>query len=279
MLKKCNKCGEEKELHEFHKNRKCKYGVDNRCASCKNEMKRLFDATDEGRAAGREYRSSDKYREGRKTRRMERGGNYKMVQSRLDSLANKRAVGDQYVSRDEAIELGLPRYNEGVVCKRGHRGERNVKNRACCECCKINAAAPDRVKKKRSYYAYNREHLVRANVANQRRRYAEDPSFKAASAIRNMLKRVLTASGEKKSGLTYAMLGYTGVQLMEHLESLFSDGMSWENYGEWHIDHIKPVSLFMKEGETRPHVVNALHNLQPLWAEDNFAKSNKFAEL
>lgn len=40
--------------------------------------------------------------------------------------------------------------------------------------------------------------------------------------------------------------------------------MSWDNYGDWHIDHIKPVSCFDKT--TLPSIVNALENLRPLWA-------------
>ena len=35
-------------------------------------------------------------------------------------------------------------------------------------------------------------------------------------------------------------------QLKEHIEKQFVDGMSWDNWGEWHIDHIKPVSKFDK---------------------------------
>lgn len=50
--------------------------------------------------------------------------------------------------------------------------------------------------------------------------------------------------------------------------------MSWENWGEWHIDHIKPVSKFEKND--LPSVVNSLSNLQPLWAKDNLSKSSKF---
>lgn len=59
-----------------------------------------------------------------------------------------------------------------------------------------------------------------------------------------------------------------------------ADGMTWENYGYdgWHIDHIKPISLFdlTKESEIRA----ACHytNLQPLWAEDNMKKGAKYNE-
>ena len=57
------------------------------------------------------------------------------------------------------------------------------------------------------------------------------------------------------------------------MKKLFTDGMSWDNWGEWHIDHIKPVSSFDKN--TPISLVNSLDNLQPLWAKDNLSKSNK----
>jgi hypothetical protein len=50
--------------------------------------------------------------------------------------------------------------------------------------------------------------------------------------------------------------------------------MNWFNHGEWHIDHIRPISSF--DLDTDPSIVNALDNLQPLWAIDNMKKSNKY---
>lgn len=71
---------------------------------------------------------------------------------------------------------------------------------------------------------------------------------------------------------------YTLEQLKKYLENLFQDGMSWDNYGKWHLDHIKPISLF---NIISPDCGDfkycwSLENLQPLWAADNFKKSNKF---
>ena len=60
------------------------------------------------------------------------------------------------------------------------------------------------------------------------------------------------------------MLGFSATELKQHIESLFTEGMSWDNYGEWHIDHIKRVSEFDKNSS--PSIVNALSNLRPLWA-------------
>lgn len=52
--------------------------------------------------------------------------------------------------------------------------------------------------------------------------------------------------------------------------------MNWSNRGEWHLDHKKPVSRFIKQGITDPSIINALSNLQPLWAHENLSKGNKF---
>lgn len=73
-------------------------------------------------------------------------------------------------------------------------------------------------------------------------------------------------------------MGYSSSQLVKHIESLWVEGMSWSNHTRdgWHIDHIKPISLFIKEGITDPKIVNALSNLQPLWAKDNMSKGAKY---
>jgi len=93
-------------------------------------------------------------------------------------------------------------------------------------------------------------------------------------AWRGMLSSVLRRFESKKEKTTIEMLGYSAEDLKKHIESLFLEGMSWENWGEWQIDHIKPISSFDKTTDTK--IVNNLNNLQPLWASDNIRKGNKF---
>lgn len=75
------------------------------------------------------------------------------------------------------------------------------------------------------------------------------------------------------------ILGYSLKELMDHLESKFIDGMSWDNYGRfgWHIDHIKPSSLFKYESIDDDEFKKcwSLNNLQPLWWRDNISKGGK----
>lgn len=65
---------------------------------------------------------------------------------------------------------------------------------------------------------------------------------------------------------------------MEHLEEQFKSGMNWDNYGKWHVDHIKPISLFVFTSYEDEEFQKcwALENLQPLWAEENLKKGVKF---
>jgi len=93
-------------------------------------------------------------------------------------------------------------------------------------------------------------------------------------AWRGMLSSVLKRIGTKKEKSTLDILGYSAEELKKHIEYLFLENMSWDNWGKWHIDHIIPISSFDKD--VNPNIVNALTNLQPLWAADNIIKSNKF---
>jgi hypothetical protein len=95
-------------------------------------------------------------------------------------------------------------------------------------------------------------------------------------AWRTVLNNTLKRFNTTKSDSTINMLGYSADELKSHLESLLTEGMSWDNHGEWHIDHKKPVSLF--DPETDMSIVNALDNLQPLWADVNLSKGNNYNE-
>jgi hypothetical protein len=75
-------------------------------------------------------------------------------------------------------------------------------------------------------------------------------------------------------------LGCTIQNFMAHIESQFKDNMDWTNHGEWHIDHVIPLTYKENPEDvlTEDITIERLHytNTQPLWAADNIAKGNRF---
>lgn len=275
MNRVCKSCGIDKPITEYHKTKKSLGGYAIRCKICRNRINKDRRKTDRCKELEREYRRSEEYKDAARNRKINARA-FNVIEREIKRRENKYIASFRYISKAEAIEFSLPRYFEGAECKRGHISERTTANNNCLMCQAERREQADSKKKKSEYYKRNKVELMKKNIEYQRVRYANDEGFKVATAARNMLKRVLRVAKKEKHGGSYEILGYSRDELMENIRGKFLDGMSWDNYGEWHIDHIKPVSLFIKEGETRPEVINSLENLQPLWKEDNLAKSNKF---
>lgn len=101
----------------------------------------------------------------------------------------------------------------------------------------------------------NRASLYYHNVL----KYTKKHKYIWRSILRSYLKRIC----ENKTSSTYNMLGYSDIELKNHIESLFTDQMSWNNHNIlWQVDHIIPISFFKKG--TPSEIVNSLKNLRPL---------------
>lgn len=101
------------------------------------------------------------------------------------------------------------------------------------------------------------------------------PMRKLHARVHQLVYRALK---KNKAGYRWEhLVGYTVDELKRHIESLFWPGMSWENMGEWHIDHCVPRSAFRFTKPTDPQFIEcwSLSNLQPLWKLDNLRKSSR----
>jgi hypothetical protein len=107
------------------------------------------------------------------------------------------------------------------------------------------------------------------------RAFYEDPHNKIAGACRVRVYAAIKRHSTRKSSGTINLIGCSVEVLMCHLESQFVEGMSWENYGKWHIDHIKPCASFDLTDPAQQRACFHFTNLQPLWAADNQSKGAK----
>jgi len=130
-------------------------------------------------------------------------------------------------------------------------------------------------KRHQKHYKNNKSEYSIRHIQYNSKRLKEDISFKILNNFRRRLLRAL--KDERKSSSSLNLLGCTSKDLKKYLESQFIEDMSWDNYGlhGWHIDHIKPCAKFDLSKESEQRACFHYTNLQPLWAEKNWLKSDK----
>lgn len=236
-MQTCTKCGIDKPLTEFHKNKRRLIGVTSMCKPCAiAKAKAWFEAN-----KGQHKKTGKAYREKHK--------------ERLRAIAEEW----QYKNKDKVkkYKAKWKRNNPDVVRRHArefyHRNLESVKAR------------------KKKYLAENKDKI---NAYARKRREAID--VKLNTYIGNRVRQSMKGCKQKTKWL--AIVGYSVQSLREHLESLFIDGMSWDNYGKWHIDHIRPIASFDFSGDPFETAKECwrLDNLQPLWAIDNIKKGAKW---
>jgi len=128
---------------------------------------------------------------------------------------------------------------------------------------------PEKLEYKKENFKKNNPHYFNEY---RKKKLKTDVLFYLRCKMRDSVNRYL----KYRSKTTFEIIGCPPKFLKEHLEKQFVSGMTWENRGKWHIDHIIPLS----SAKTEEELYKLCHytNLQPLWAEDNLRKSNKIVE-
>jgi hypothetical protein len=153
---------------------------------------------------------------------------------------------------------------------------------------KYNDKNQEKLKDYREIYArkhraeqkeYRRIHLKYAS--EQSRKYREnrrkrDINFRIRCNLSGRIRCALKGINTSKS--TIKLLGCRIEFLKVYLSNKFTKGMSWENYGKWHVDHIRPCAKFDLTKTNEQHKCFHYTNLQPLWAIDNIKKGKKYED-
>jgi hypothetical protein len=148
-----------------------------------------------------------------------------------------------------------------------------------CKLC-TNAYAKEYAEKHKDERKEYRDKYYEANkskfAAYQRERRKRDPMFRLAQRMTSFISRSLR--GTKCRRTWQSLVGYTLDDLKNHLEPQFLPGMSWENYGQWHIDHIVPIAAhrFTSPEDHEFKKCWSLSNLRPLWGAENRSKNSKY---
>lgn len=246
MTKKCNKCEQIKEISCFGKAGTFKDGNIKYMSSCKECKKQQYNTTD------KQY-----YIEAAKTR----------YQNNKEEILERSKIYQQLSSKPKEWREN----NKEHLHIKAKEWRENNKNRS------IETQAKWRDNNREYFYEWaknNPDKVKQYNKKSDAKKRQEKPW---TIAWRNQLTGALKRLKQNKQKTTIKSLGYSAEQLREHIESLWSEGMNWDNYGGkrgcWEIDHKKAVSKF--NWDVKVSLVNSLDNLQPMWVTDNRKKRNK----
>lgn len=235
-MNKCNKCNLVKPVSNFHKN------VKNICKICSLEKAKIYRLKNRDKI---NEKQNSNYNENIKISR-EKQNKY-----RVENYEKRKALEDKtrIKHREKRRYLYKKYYNEN-------------KEKV------LNIIKKSQRKRRKKINLYN-------NRINKEKR-KNDPGFKIKQNYRSRLHQFLKYKKQfNKQTSTAISLGCSPNELKLHLESQFSEGMTWDNYGQygWHIDHIIPLA----SASTQREFEKLCHhtNLQPLWAIDNLKKGSK----
>lgn len=187
----------------------------------------------------------------------------------------------------------------GNACKKGHDGLRYVNNNSCVQCMSERQKTPQAKATKAKHYQSNRtiylnksaksyeanrdsriayacerqRNMLVAIAEKRKQRMQTDPLFAIKERVRGLIRECLKKQGHKKQSRTVDILGCSIDDFKLHIERQFLPGMTWENRGDWEIDHITPISTATTESELLQ--LNHFTNMRPLWREANRSKSAK----
>lgn len=157
-----------------------------------------------------------------------------------------------------------------------HRPEKSILKERYSKYLKNPDVKKRRTEEKRRWNENNSEKVKSYNREYSKKRRSTDLNFKIRGSLRNRLK--LAIKKEFKKSSCVELLGCSIEHFKKYMESKFSESMTWENYGEWHIDHIKPCCLFDLSSQEAQRICFNYKNLQPLWAKDNILKGRSYTE-
>lgn len=267
-MKKCYKCQELKEIYEFTKNRSNKDGLDCYCKVCRRKASQDYRAANPKKIAeaNRDYYQSNRDKD------VERKNEWRK--------ANPDKVADQ---RRRYYEKNKEKISErNSEWQKANKDKVNESNRRWRE------ANPEKVAGYYEKYGQTearrksaREWAKRNRESGRMRRverYHTDEQFNISIKLRRRIHMAIRNQYTEKAVGTIELLGCSFADVKKHIESKFTEGMTWEKLftGEIHIDHIRPCASFDLTDADQQKECFHYTNLQPLWARDNLSKSGSW---
>lgn len=158
-----------------------------------------------------------------------------------------------------------------------YREDKDYKKRNSDRARRWLAANPSTPERRKAAVERQKRWTATERGRQSKAKYYARINVRLANSLRGSLRNALKNNHKKGSAIVF--LGCSIEHLKGHLEKQFTHGMSWDNYGLWHVDHIRPLCSFDLQSEHEQAAACHYSNLQPLWAVENIRKGGRWRVL
>jgi len=276
-LKVCRSCNIEKLISDFYKNQASKDGLQPNCKECCKKLRQEY-----------YYRNWEKLKAKREAvKKLKPSLTCSITQTKVCCICKERQSWSGF-HKNKANKDGMERKCRACSSQLARaRRQRKLEEYRAKESKRRENKRESLNNYARKYYRTNLEKRRAAakevykrgkkrKFERVRERYHTEPMFKLNQCTRRAIGHCL--KGKKNRKRWSRLVGYSATELQNHIESLFTEGMSWEQYlnGQISIDHKVPLSLFTFKGPEDPQfrACWSLDNLQPMWKQKNLEKND-----
>jgi hypothetical protein len=243
-MKNCSKCKEKLDLSFFHKSNKSKDGLKSECKIC-----------------------SKKYNDSRKDIKSKKDKEY-YERTKEKRLSYRKKYYEE--NKEKCLKTSKEWTLKNKEKKNSTQKIWNNNNKE-----KVAEIKKRWVENNPEKLLKIKERLKKIKVEREKERIKQDSIYRFKIRTRANISKSFKRISKKfsKKSKTEEILGCSIKEFRDYIESKFTEGMTFKNYGKWHLDHIIPIA----SAKTECDVINLCHytNYQPLWAEDNLKKGSK----
>lgn len=279
----CRKCLIEKETTFFSKNKSTTDGLHYQCKEC--DKKKYYENREANILKMREYKKNnlekirEYYNKNKENYKDYRKKNREKILDYLNNYYhnNKDKRKMYIIENEDKIKEKRKIYlekNKQVISEKSKNYRKKNKEKISDSYKKYRKKnLTKELERVKEYYEKNKKTIIKNSVQRKLELRRNNPLERLKHNLSTRISSCLKRKNVNKNNRTSEFLGCSPKELKEHLEKKFSSGMTWENYGKWHVDHKIPLASAKNEEE----LYNLFHytNLQPMWAEENQKKGAK----
>ncbi len=274
-VKVCSKCNKEKLLEDFNKRKKSKDGYNYCCKSCVNSnyIKKKADPPKGMKECSscKEIKPTELFSKNSKSK-----SGFKSYCKVCASIKNK-----DYRERCPEVDKLYRENNKDILAEKNSQYYQNNKESIKTRIKEWQISNPEKVKiSKKKHADKNKKHYQEKNREWENNKLQTDPQYRVTRNLRSLIGQSFSRILKKKlkrSKKSEELLGCTFEFFLSYIEAQFTESMSFDNYGEWELDHIKPVASASSLEEVED--LNHYTNFRPIWRGHNRQKWSKIEEV